>query len=143
MVSLKLVISDPKTGKSYQRELDKEKEAQLYGRKLRDGVEGGLVGLGGYQLQVTGGSDKDGFPMNASVPGTRRYSVLLSGGAGVRGLKHGQRAKRPVRGSTVGADTAQVNLKITNYGDKPLEELGFVVKPKEAKAAEAKPAEKK
>lgn len=140
---MKLVISDPKTGKSYQRELDKEKETQMYGKKIRDGVDGGIVGLSGYQLLVTGGSDRDGFPLNPTVPGTKRYDVLLgSSSEGARGLKHGERAKRILRGNTVSQDTHQVNLKVATPGEKSFEELGFVLTPKEKKAEEA-PADKK
>jgi len=139
---VKLVINDPKTGKSYQRELEKEKDAQLIGKKVRDPVEGSIVGLTGYQLQITGGSDKDGFPISTAVPGTKRYSVLLTGGTGVRGLKKGQRSKMILRGCTISQEIMQVNTKITAYGEKPLEELGFVVTPKEKKPEEKKEEKK-
>ncbi|MGB9577164.1 MAG: 30S ribosomal protein S6e [Candidatus Micrarchaeia archaeon] len=130
---MKLVIADPKTGNCFQRELDKAREPQLYGKKIGDAFDGGIAGLEGYKLEITGGSDKDGFPMRPEVHGVRRIQSLLSSGPGVRGLGKGQRKKKTVVGNTVGAHTMQLNTKIIEYGSKTLAELGFTPKPKEKK----------
>lgn len=132
-----MVVSDS-TGKSYQREIPKEQEGMLVGKKIGEKVEGGVVGLGGYELQLTGGSSNAGFPMRSGIPGSKRTFALLSAPPGIRGLKKGQRKKKPVMGSVVSAQTMQVNAKIVAKGPKGLEELGFVVKPKEKKAEEKK-----
>jgi len=67
---MKIVIAEPKTGKSYQTEIDDNKSKPLYGIRIGKEIDGSLVGLIGYKLVVTGGTDKDGFPMRTDVHGT-------------------------------------------------------------------------
>ncbi len=117
---MKLVISDPKTGKAYSLETE---GSMFYGLKIGDEVDLSPLGLNGYRARITGGSDKDGFPMRFDVHGTGRKRVLLSKGPGVRGLKKGMRVRKTVRGNTVDADIAQLNLVIVQHGEKPLEEI--------------------
>jgi len=125
------VIADPKTGNCFQKELDKAKEAQLIGKKIGETFDGGIVGLPGYTLEISGGSDKDGFPMRPEISGTRRVTAFISSGAGIRRVRKGLRRKKTVVGNTVSAQIVQVNTKIKEFGQKPLEELGFVAKQKE------------
>ncbi|MFA5077629.1 MAG: 30S ribosomal protein S6e [Candidatus Micrarchaeia archaeon] len=120
---MKAVISDPKTGKSYQSELDKGRETALAGKKIGEKVDGGSIGLAGYSLEVRGGSDTSGFPMRKDISGTRKIAAILSGGTGYRPHMKGVRKKKTVRGNTISADTVQVNLKILEYGSAKLEEL--------------------
>jgi len=128
---LKIVIADPKTGNCFQKELDKAKEAQLIGKKIGETFDGGIVGLPGYTLEISGGSDKDGFPMRPEISGTRRVTAFISRGAGIRRVRKGLRRKKTVVGNTVSAQIVQVNTKIKEFGQKPLEELGFAAKQKE------------
>ncbi len=78
MAVWKFVISEPETRKSYQLEVDQTKAVGLLGKKIGDEFNGDLVGLAGYSLKITGGTDKDGFPMHPSVMGPGRKKVLLS-----------------------------------------------------------------
>lgn len=130
---MKIVINDPKSGNSYQKELDKSKQPLLLGKKIGDSIEGGIVGLDGYALQITGGSNKDGFPMKSEIGGQRKVKAYLGRGSGVRGLMKGERRKKSVVGNTISQEIMQVNTKITAPGTKSLEELGFVLAPKEKK----------
>ncbi|MEM1689562.1 MAG: 30S ribosomal protein S6e [Candidatus Hadarchaeales archaeon] len=125
---MKIVISDPKTGKSYQIELGEAESKKLIGMKIGDKIDGNLLGLPGYELQITGGSDKDGFPMRRDVTGAGRKKVLLSGPPGFRPKKKGERRRKYVRGNQISEAIVQVNTKITKYGEKPLDEI---FKPKE------------
>ena len=138
---MKVVIADPKSGNCFQKEVEKTKEAQLVGKKVGDAFEGGIAGLPGYTLEITGGSDKDGFPMRPEIAGSRRVSAFISSGAGMRRVRKGLRRKHTVVGNTISASIVQVNAKIKEFGQKPLEELGFVAKPKEK--TEEKKEEKK
>ncbi len=119
---MKIVISE-KTGKTFQAEVEKAKENALYGLKIGESFEGGLVGVAGYKLEITGGSDKDGFPMRKDLPGQRRADVLLSSGPGFKPTEKGERARKKVRGNTVSDQTSQLNVKVTAEGEKKLEEL--------------------
>ena len=129
---MKVVISDGKTGRSYQVELPKEKEGAVVGLKIGDQLEGALVGAAGYKLQITGGSDKDGVPMRPDVAGGRRMHTILSSGPGIRPKKKGERRRKAVRGNVITAEIAQLNTRVVEYGEKKLEEL-FPSKPKEEK----------
>jgi len=135
---LKIVISEPKTRKSYQIEKD---APALSGLKIRDTFDGSIVGLTGFTLEITGGSDKEGFPMRVELPGPGRRKVLLSGPPGFKPLKEGQRRRKLVRGNTVSADIMQLNCKITSGEGDVATILG--IQPKEKKAEENKPEEKK
>jgi len=130
---MKIVISDPKTGMSFQTELAKEKVSSLTGVRVGDSLDGGLVGASGYKLQVTGGSDKDGFPMRGDVKGARKAQVLISGGVGIRPSRKGEKRRKTVRGDGVSDAIAQLNTKVVEAGEKPLAELF----PKSEKAKEA------
>jgi small subunit ribosomal protein S6e len=94
-----------------------------------DRFDGGLAGLPGYELQITGGTDRDGFAMRADLTGTGRKGILLSGGPGFSPRKRGERRRKRVRGSTISEAIVQVNTKIVKRGEKPIQEI---FKPKEA-----------
>jgi small subunit ribosomal protein S6e len=120
---MKLVISDPKGGKSYQVEVPKESETRLIGTKIGQTLDGGLAGAAGYKIEVTGGSDKEGFPMRKDIPGVRRGRFLLSSGPGFKSKNKGERMRKTIRGNTISEETMQINAKVVEYGEKPLAEL--------------------
>jgi small subunit ribosomal protein S6e len=122
MAEFRAVISDPKTGKSYQREVKGHYAGALIGKKIGDEVDGIFFDLPGYKLVLTGGSDKDGFPMRRDLPGPRRKRILVAGGTGFRPKKGGLRRRKTLRGNTVSPDTVQLNLKIVTYGPKSIED---------------------
>jgi len=122
MAEFKAVIADPKSGRSYKRDIAGHHANSLVGRKVGEEVDGLFVGLPGYKLQITGGSDKDGFPMRPDLPGPRRKRVLLAGGVGFHPTHRGLRKKKTVRGNTISPDTLQLNLKITTRGPKSIED---------------------
>ncbi|MEM3555215.1 MAG: 30S ribosomal protein S6e [Candidatus Micrarchaeia archaeon] len=129
---MKIVMSDTKTGRSYQTEIPKEKESLLIGLKVGDSFDGGVVGAAGYKFQITGGSDKDGVPMRKDLKGGRRAKLLLSGGVGFNPTRKGERRKKNVRGNLVTDQIVQINSKVVEWGEKKLEEL-FPPKKKEEK----------
>jgi len=123
---MKLVISDPKTGKAYQKEISDAEAEALYGKKIGDEVDLSPFGLSGYVAIIRGGTDNAGFPMRPDVHGTGHKKVLIGSGVGIskKSLKYkGERRRKTVRGNTVAEDIAQLNLKIVKYGNKPLEEI--------------------
>ncbi len=138
MANVKVVVSVPKTRRAFQKELDM---APFLGKQLREKISGESVGLAGYELELTGGSDKQGFPMRGDVSGTARKRALLSGGVGFHSERKGQRKRKSVRGNTVSEDIAQVNCKVVKEGAKGIPEL-WAVELKATKT-EKKAAEKK
>ncbi len=64
---MKLVVNDVKAAKSLQKEVPDDKAAAFFGKRIGEQFEGGMAGLPGYKLKITGGSDRDGFPMRPEV----------------------------------------------------------------------------
>ena len=104
-----IVINEPKTRKSYQ--VAKEAPA-LVGLKIGDKFEGSAIGLGGFTLQITGGSDKEGFPMRPEVPGSSRKRLLIHDAPGFHPHKPGERKRKLIRGNQISDSIMQVNCKI-------------------------------
>lgn len=140
-MEFKVVVSDPESGKSYQREVKDEKASRIAALKLGDEFDGVLVGLVGYTLKITGGSDKAGFPMKKGVQGMKRAMILMESGVGYK-PKTAVRVRKRVRGEKIAEDVVQINTAVTKKGGKGIEELlGIVAEPKEGEAAA--PAEDK
>lgn len=138
-MEFKVVISDPETGKSYNRVV-KDLEAQkLIGKKIGEEMDGNFLGLIGYKLRITGGSDKSGFPMKKGVHKSVDR-VLMSKGAGYRVKKKVRKRKR-VRGETISADIVQVNTVIVKKGTKSIDEI-FGIPKQEEKQKELKQKDK-
>jgi len=119
----KMVISDPETGKAYNLELDEAKAKVLLGLEIGSVLDASPLGLTGYKLEITGGSDKDGFPMRRDLKGAVRRRLLLSAGPGYRPREKGLRRRKRVRGRAITPDIVQVNVKVVKRGKKSLEEL--------------------
>jgi len=129
-MAFKISISDPKTRKAYQKEVD-EAASGLVGKKISEKIQGDIIGLAGYEIEVTGGSDKDGFPMRKDIEGVGRKRVLVSEGPGFKPTMKGERQRKSIRGNTVSAQISQINVKVTKSGEKTIEEL-WGVKAKES-----------
>jgi small subunit ribosomal protein S6e len=123
MVEFKAVINDVKNGKSYQVPVTGHHANSLIGKKIGDVVDGIFVGLPGYKLTITGGSDKDGFPMRKDLPGVKRRKLLLTRGIGFNSDEKGLRKRKSVRGNAISPETSQLNLKVSAPGSKPIEDL--------------------
>lgn len=129
-------------GKTYKLEIESE---ELVGAKIGDKIKGEDVdvSLAGYELEITGTSDKAGFAGLAEQKGSGLRKVLLTYGRGMKkkprrggkkkvGSPRGLRLRKNFRGNEISTDTVQINIKVLKEGDKKFDEL---VKPK----AEPKP----
>ena len=113
MANFKLVVANPKDGKTIAYEL-KDKVAQpLLGLKLGDVFDATVLGVQG-KIKITGGSDKSGVPMRYDVHGAVKKYVLLSKGVGLQAIEHGQRRRKLVRGNVITEETYQVNAVLTS-----------------------------
>ena len=113
---MNIVVSDPKTRKAYSKKVDNA--AMFNGKKVGEQIELGIVGLDGYVAKITGGSDKQGFPMKSDLAGPGRREVYIT-----TNVKHGERIKVARRGNTITDEIAQLNVKVVKEGQKSLEEL--------------------
>ena len=117
MAELKLVVSDPDTGNTYQTEVDGQDANRFLGRSIGDEVDGNVIGLSESALELTGGSDAAGRPMRGDVPGSNLKELLLEGGVGFHPEKEGERRRITVRGAEFSEETAQVNAKVIGDED--------------------------
>ncbi|NHI93968.1 MAG: 30S ribosomal protein S6e [Candidatus Lokiarchaeota archaeon] len=120
---MKLVISDPKLGRTIQKEVEEEKLRPFLGKKIGDTISGGVIDFPGYEFRITGGSDEDGTPMRPDVRGPTRKRILITKGVGLRKNKikrDGNRVKKMVRGNQIVEEIVQINLVITKQGKKPI-----------------------
>jgi small subunit ribosomal protein S6e len=134
LAKLKIIVSDPKSSKSQVIEVEGVKAQPLIGRKIGETLDGSIVGLGGQNLKITGGSDKDGVPMRFDVQGGVRVNAILSGGVGFHPQRRGERMRKLVRGNTITDEIVQVNM---NLLEKPIDK-----KPEETKEEVKQPVEK-
>jgi len=123
MVEFKVVVNDTKNGKSSQVQVSGHHANSLVGKKIGDEVDGIFISLPGYKLEITGGTDKDGFAMKKDFPGISRRRLLLSKGKGCHPPEKGMRTKKSVKGNTISLDIVQINMKVKKYGSKPIDGL--------------------
>ena len=122
MASFKLNISDPKTGKTYQKEVKDQQADPFIGLNIGQTVKGELFDLTGYEFQVTGGSDFCGFPMRRGILGVRKR-IKLTGGVGFRNKRKELQRRKTVCGHKVNDSIVQINLKATKEGSKKLADV--------------------
>jgi len=145
MAEFKVVVADPKSGRAFNVDASGGAAGVFIGKKIGDEVDAGPLGLAGYRIQITGGSDRTGTPANSSLPGAGRRKLLIAGGTGFHPAMEGQRRRKMLRAKEITGDFVQVNAKVTAYGEKKLEEI-FPPKAegeKKEAAPAARPAEKK
>jgi small subunit ribosomal protein S6e len=126
MAKFKVIVSDP-DGTSQSVELEETQAVPLIGRKLGEVIDGAAVKLSGYKLKITGGSDKDGFPMRPNIHGGVRVGAILSEGVGFHSSQRGERKRKTLRGNVITDAIVQINMKVV---EKPKGKKAE--KPKEA-----------
>ena len=132
MPVFRFVVSDGKESRQVERD---QSSCPIIGKKIGETFTADFLGLDGYTLKITGGSDKDGIPMRPDVDSVGRKVLILTKGIGFSGKLRGRKKKRKaiaregirkrkvICGNTISADTMQVNCKIEKAGPKPLAEL--------------------
>jgi small subunit ribosomal protein S6e len=133
LAKFKVIVSDSADGTSQSVELEETQAVPLIGRKIGEEIDGAAVKLSGYKLKITGGSDKDGFPMRPNIHGGVRVGAILSEGVGFHPTRKGERKRKTLRGNVITDAIVQVNMKVL---EKPKGK-----KLKEEAPAESAPAE--
>jgi len=121
---MKLNISYPPTGAQKCIEIDDEKKLRaLYDKRMSQEVLGDDLGeqFKGYVFKISGGNDKQGFPMKQGVLVNTRVRLLLGKNTTCyRPRRTGERKRKSIRGCIVGADIAVVHLIVVKKGDEEL-----------------------
>ncbi|OWB80425.1 hypothetical protein B5S32_g4701 [[Candida] boidinii] len=87
-------------------------------------VEGDLVSeeFKGYVFKISGGNDKQGFPMKQGVMIPNRVKLLLAKGHSCyRPRRVGERKRKSIRGCIVGNDLAVLSLVVVKQGEQEIE----------------------
>jgi small subunit ribosomal protein S6e len=122
MADFQVIVGDD-DGATYSFEVDGQDANRFIGRSIGETVDGDAVGLSGYEVEITGGSDQSGRPMHGEVSGAETTTLLSTGGVGFEPTVDGERKRITVRGAEVSEETRQINAKIASRGDESVEEL--------------------
>lgn len=108
-------------------EIDDEKRLQnLYERRMAQEIEGSILGeeFDGFIFRISGGNDKQGFPMRQGILTNSRVRLLMKkGDKGYRPRRVGERKRKSIRGCIVGHDISVLNLVVTQIGTNTVEGL--------------------
>jgi small subunit ribosomal protein S6e len=148
-----IAIGNPSTKKTYKVELDLDGSQPFFGKKIGQEFNGELIGLDGYKLKITGGSDLSGFPMQKGIEGSGKKRVLLRVGSfGFRSRRYhsvpkgegakkklketrkGERRRKSIRGNTISDSIRQINCIVTKAGKATPEKLLSLESKPESKA---------
>jgi small subunit ribosomal protein S6e len=131
---MKLNISYPANGTQKLIEVEDDRKLRVFmDRRMGQEVPADSLGdeFKGYIFRITGGNDKQGFPMKQGVMHPTRVRLLLSEGHSCyRPRRSGERKRKSVRGCIVGSDLAVLAVSIVKQGEKELPGLTDVVHPK-------------
>jgi len=131
---MKINIAYPATGNQKFIDIDDEKKLRtLFDKRISQEVSGEDLGdeFTGYIFRISGGNDKQGFPMKQGVLTNTRVRLLLKEGSSCyRARRVGERKRKSVRGCIVGSDISVLNLVIIKKGDNEIEGFTDVSIPK-------------
>jgi len=95
-------------------------------------INGDVIGeeYNGYVFRLTGGNDKQGFPMKQGILINGRTRILFrKPGTCYWKKRTGGRRRRAVRGAIYGPDLAVINLRIVKKGDADVAKLTDAERP--------------
>lgn len=131
---MKLNFSNPATGQQKLIEVDDERKIRIfYGLRMAQEVAVDALGdeWAGYVVRVSGGNDKQGFPMKQGVFSSNRVRLLLAKGHSCyRPRITGERKRKSVRGCIVASDIAVLALVIVKQGEGEIPGLTDNILPK-------------
>ncbi len=124
-------------GKTFKTETEGE---DLVGYSIGEKIDGKEISadLEGYEIQITGTSDKSGFTGMGNINGPNLHKVLLGYGKGMKKKPKGEkkinkkpkglRLRKTVRGKEISLFTSQINSKVLKEGSKKFDALFEVPK---------------
>merc|ERR1712113_804239 len=118
---MKLNISFPATGCQKLIEVDDERKLRtFYEKRMATEVSADPLGdeWKGYVVRISGGNDRQGFPMKQGVLTHGRVRLLLSKGHSCYNAgRKGEQKRKSVRGCIVNHNLSILNLAIVKKGE--------------------------
>lgn len=105
----------------------------FFDKRIGQEVEADTLGddFKGYVFKITGGNDKDGFPMMQGVATSDRVRLLLKEGSSCyRPRRKGERRRKSVRGCIVSPHIRALSLVLVKKGEKEIPGLTDITKPR-------------
>jgi len=131
---MKINIAYPVTGLQKTIEIEEERQLrQFYDKRISHEIIGDDISddFKGYVFRISGGNDKQGFPMKQGVLVNTRVRLLLDKNHSCyRTRRRGERKRKSVRGCIVGADLSVLNLVVVKKGEVDIPGLTDGVKPR-------------
>merc|ERR1712045_62809 len=120
-ITMKLNVSFPATGCQKLFEIhDEHKVRPFYEKRMGAEVPADTLGdeWKGYVFRITGGNDKQGFPMKQGVMSEGRVRLLLKKGhTCYRQRRAGERKRKSVRGCIVNQNLSVLSVAIVKTGE--------------------------
>lgn len=131
---MKLNIANPGAGAQKTIEIDDDKKLlPFFEKRMAAEVPGDSLGdeFKGYVFKITGGNDKQGFPMMQGVLTNSRVRLLFTKGMKCyRPRRDGEKKRKSVRGCIVGPDLSALNLVLVKKGAEDIPGLTDVRHPR-------------
>lgn len=124
---MKLNISNPATGAQKLIDIEDEKKVRpFFDKRISQEVDASCLGneWKGYIVRVSGGNDKQGFPMKQGILTNNRVRLLMKRGMSCyRERRSGERRRKSVRGCIVDSNLSVLSLVIVKKGEQEIDGL--------------------
>lgn len=124
---MKLNISNPATGAQKLIDIEDEKKLRPFmDKRISQEVDASCLGneWKGYIVRVSGGNDKQGFPMKQGILTNNRVRLLMKRGTSCyRERRSGERRRKSVKGCVVDSNLSVLSLVIVKKGEEEIDGL--------------------
>jgi small subunit ribosomal protein S6e len=124
---MKLNIANPATGAQKLFDFEDDKKLRPFmDKRISQEVDAACLGQEwkGYIVRITGGNDKQGFPMKQGILTTNRVRLLMARGTSCyRERRSGERRRKSVKGCIVDSNLSVLSLVIVKKGDGEIDGL--------------------
>lgn len=124
---MKLNISNPATGAQKLIDIEDDKKLRPFmDKRISQEVDASCLGdeWKGYIVKITGGNDKQGFPMKQGILTNNRVRLLLAKGHSCyRERRSGERRRRSVKGCIVDNNLSVLSLVVMKKGEQEIDGL--------------------
>lgn len=124
---MKLNISNPATGAQKLIDIEDEKKLRTFmDKRISQEVDAGCLGneWKGYIVKISGGNDKQGFPMKQGILTNNRVRLLMARGMSCyRERRSGERRRKSVKGCIVDGNLSVLSLVIVKKGEQEIDGL--------------------
>jgi small subunit ribosomal protein S6e len=131
---MKLNISNPATGAQKLIDVEDEKKLRPFlDKRISQEVDASCLGneWRGYVVRVSGGNDKQGFPMKQGILTNNRVRLLMRRGTSCyRERRSGERRRKSVKGCVVDSNLSVLALTIVKKGEEEIDGLTNRVVPR-------------